>query len=146
MIEILTAISSTATALGVLLATWQLWHTYRQSVITFEDSFAREYRELAATLPVKALLGHPLSEYEHKKYFDEFYHYIDLCNQQVFLHNHGRITKATWKFWKEGIYSNLRRPAFERAWSEIAAKANNDFSELYELCPPCSYNSTQLNA
>ena len=136
MTEILTAIGSVATAFGVLLAAWQLFLAHRQSVTTFEDSFAREYRELVATLPTKALLGEPLTDDEHQQYFDEFYHYFDLCNEQVFLQKTGRITPATWKFWHDGIASNLRRPAFKRAWSEIAAKANDDFSELRALCPP----------
>ena len=136
MTEIFTAIPHVATAIGVCLAAWQLWQAHRQSVTTFEDSFAREYRELAATLPTKALLGEPLSEDEHQQYFDEFYHYFDLCNEQVFLNQRRRITPATWKFWYDGIASNLRRPAFKRAWSEIAAKANDDFSELRALCPP----------
>lgn len=136
MTEIFTAISGVATAVGVVVAAWQLGLTRRQSVTTFEDSFDREYRELAATLPTKALLGEPLSEDEHQQHFDEFYHYIDLCNAQVFLKQRGRITPATWKFWFDGIASNLRRPAFKRAWSEIAARANDDFSELRALCPP----------
>ena len=62
MTEIFTSIPHVATAIGVCLAAWQLWQAHRQSVTTFEDSFAREYRELAATLPTKALLGEPLSE------------------------------------------------------------------------------------
>ncbi|MBI5415800.1 MAG: hypothetical protein HZA29_03190 [Candidatus Omnitrophica bacterium] len=136
MTEIFTAIPSVATAVGVFLAARQLGLTRRQSVTTFEDSFDREYRELAATLPTRALLGEPLSGYEHQQYFDEFYHYIDLCNKQVFLNQYNRITRDTWEFWRGGIVSNLRRPAFKRAWSEIAARANNDFSELRALCPP----------
>ena len=61
------------------------------------------------------------------------YHYFDLCNEQAFLHNNGRISSKTWLFWREGIASNLARPAFARAWCEIAARANGDFSELREL-------------
>jgi len=136
MIEILASISSIATAMGVLLAAWQLWLAQRQSITTFEDSFAREYRTLAARLPTKALLGESLSKSEHQRYFDEFYHYFDLCNEQAFLNQCGRITQETWKFWHDGIASNLRRPAFKRAWMEIAARANDDFSELRALFPP----------
>jgi hypothetical protein len=55
--DTLTTISSFATAIGVLIAAWQLWRTHRQSITTFEDSLACEYRELAATLPIKALTG-----------------------------------------------------------------------------------------
>ena len=132
----LSDIASIATAAGVILAAVQLWLARRQSITAFEDAFSREYRELAAKLPTKALLGEPLSDEEHEDKFDEFYHYIDLCNEQVFLHLRGRITKATWRFWRDGIAHNLKRPAFKRAWSEIAARANSDFQELRSTFPP----------
>ena len=136
MLEIVSALANFATAAAVIVAAWQLVLTHRQSVTNFEDTFAREYRELAAKLPTKALLGEPLTEEEYVKHFDEMYHYFDLCNEQVFLRNLGRISEKTWNFWKDGIASNLKRPAFERAWAEIAARANNDFSELRTLFPP----------
>ena len=136
MNDILTLLSSLATAVGVLVAAWQLYLAHRQSITAFEDSFAREYRELAATLPTKALLGEPLTEEEHVKHFDEFYHYFDLSNEQTFLYLTKRVTPGTWKFWHDGMASNLRRPAFKRAWSEIAARANSDFAELRQFFPP----------
>lgn len=136
MLENLSAIANVATAVAVIVAAWQLVLAHRQGVTSFEDSFAREYRDLASKLPTKALLGEPLSEDEYAKHFDEMYHYFDLCNEQVFLHSVGRISDRTWTFWKDGIASNLRRPAFERAWAEIAARANEDFSELKKVFPP----------
>lgn len=136
MLEILSAIASIATAAAVVVGAWQLVLAHRQSVTNFEDTFAKEYRELAAKLPTKALLGEPLTEEEYTRHFDEMYHYFDLCNEQAFLQNVGRISKKTWCFWRDGMASNMRRPAFERAWAEIAARANNDFSELRALFPP----------
>jgi len=136
MLENLSVIANVATAAAVIVAAWQLVLAHRQGVTNFEDSFAREYRDLASKLPTKALLGEPLSEDEYAKHFDEMYHYFDLCNEQVFLRNVGRISDRTWTFWKDGIASNLRRPAFERAWAEIAARADEDFSELKEVFPP----------
>lgn len=138
-IEILSALANIATAAAVVVGAWQLVLAQRLSVTNFEDSFAKEYRELAATLPTKAFLGEALSNREHVKYFDEMYHYFDLCNEQVFLQSIGRICDKTWIFWRDGIASNLRRPAFSRAWSEIAARANDDFSELKTLFPPKPY-------
>lgn len=128
--------ASLATAAAVFFAAWQIWLTKKQSTTAFEDSLAKEYRELAANLPTKALLGDTLTDEEHSKSFDEMYHYFDLCNQQAFLADTGRISEGTWKFWKDGIRSNIRRPAFERAWSEIAARSSGDFTELRAITPP----------
>lgn len=138
-IETLSALANIATAAAVVVGAWQLVLAHRLSVTNFEDTFAKEYRDLAMNLPTKALLGEALSDDEHVKHFDEMYHYFDLCNEQVFLHTVGRVSDKTWIFWKDGIASNLRRPAFKRAWSEIAARANGDFSELKALFPPDPY-------
>lgn len=120
----ITTFSSFATAVGVFIAAWQLWRTHRQSITTFEDSLACEYRELAATLPTKALLGERLTDQEHSAHFDKFYRYFDLSNEQAFLHECGRISPATWQFWRDGIASNLKRPAFSRAWNEVCRRDN----------------------
>ncbi|MGG4774859.1 hypothetical protein ACLO87_09520 [Paenalcaligenes sp. Me52] len=103
---------------------------------------AKEYLDIAVTLPVKALLGERLSESEHIDNFDEFYRYFDLCNQQAFLKQSGRVSDKTWRFWLEGIVSNLKHPAFERAWSEVAARSNSDFAELRALVPPKPLSSS----
>ena len=125
-----------ATAIAVFLVAWQMWQSKKQAITSFEDALAEEYREVASRLPTKALLGESLTDKEHEDSLDEMYHYFDLCNQQIFLENLGRISKKTWKFWKDGIESNLARPAFARAWSKIAARSNKDFSELRAVVPP----------
>ncbi len=119
--------------MGIIFAACQLLVTKKQAMTTFEDNIAREYRDLANRLPTKALLGKDLSDDEYQKAFDEFYHYFDLSNEQVFLHQRRRISKATWNYWRDGIRSNIRRPAFARAWAEISETSNGDFSELRRL-------------
>lgn len=131
------------TAAGVGVAVWQLILMKRHSETTFEDALVQEYRQLASTLPLKSLLGEPLTEAEYANKLDEFYRYFDLCNHQVFLHDNDRISDATWTFWKDGIESNLKRPAFARAWAEIAARAKGDFDELRALCPPGEFTPTK---
>ena len=95
--NVITACGVIVTAVGVVVAAWQLWLAHRQCVTNFEDSLAREYRELAATLPTKALLGEQLTEQEYREHFDEFYRYFDLSNEQAFLHQCGRVRRSTWQ-------------------------------------------------
>ena len=123
------------TAIPVLLVAWQLLRTHRQGVTEFEDALSREYRELAATIPTGAFLGEELSRQEYEANLDKFYHYFDLSNEQAFLHEQKRVRASTWKFWKDGVASNLKRPAFKRAWSEVCHRCS-DFAELRALFPP----------
>lgn len=129
----LQALASIATALGVLFAAWQLLLAKRQATTAFEDSLAREYREIAQRIPVRALLGDTLPPEEAAAALDDFYHYVDLSNEQVFLRQNGRVTEATWRNWADGMRTMLTRPAFGAAWEEIKARAPDSFEELRRL-------------
>jgi hypothetical protein len=126
-------LAEVATALGIFLAFWQIRFGRKQATTAFEDSMAKEYRELAAKIPTEALLGEDLSGEDYEKTFDEFYHYIDLSNEEIFLRQRNRVSVETWIYWLDGIKSNLSRPAFKRAWEEIKARNKDSFNELRRL-------------
>lgn len=145
-LDVLTALSSIATAIGVGVAAHQLRVTRKQGVTAFEDSLAAQYRQIAATIPLKALLGEALTSDERRDKLEYFYRYFDLCNEQAFRHENSRISDSTWAFWKDGILTNFQRPAFAAAWQEIAARAKDDFNELRSLCPPDVAAVAQTNS
>lgn len=124
------AIGSYATALGVFLAAWQLYRSAQQARTDFEDRVVEEYRQIAQRIPVQALLGATLSPEEQQQCFQQFYHYIDLSNEQVFLRMNKRVSLETWRNWRDGIRSHLERPAFAAAWSDIKLRAGKNFNEL----------------
>jgi len=136
VLEILTTLASAATAIGVCVAAVQLLYTHKQSRTTFEDSLVQEYRTLVASLPLEALLGEDIEQIEYDIHLKCFYRYFELCNEQIYLVRQNRIRKKTWKFWRDGIRGNLARPAFRRAWSDIAHRAGEDLSELKAEFPP----------
>jgi hypothetical protein len=96
----------------------------------FEDSFAEQYRDIAATLPLPALLGKALAPEELRDSLRAFYNYFDLCNEQVFLAAQGRFRDATWLNWRDGIRQHFARPAFQQAWSELAPHLDGSFDDL----------------
>lgn len=130
--EWISAMASVVAACGVFLAFWQLRMSKNIAQLEFEDSLAKEYRELAANIPTKALLGVAISESEFQESFDEFYRYIDLTNEQISLRLRGRIKKETWENWLSGIRSNLELTPFKRAWDEIK-NSSKSFQELRRL-------------
>ena len=127
------AIANCVMAIGVALVLWQIWLTKKQATTAFEDSMAKEYRELAVKLPTKALLGQDLNDDEYADAMDELFHYIDLTNEEVFLRKRGRVSRKTWTYWLDGIKSNLSRPTFKRAWEEIKVRNSDSFNELRRL-------------
>ena len=136
LLEVLSALSSIATAVGVAVAAYQLFITRRQATTTFEDTLNTQYRQAIERLPIEALFGEPLKEQDQSGLLPHFYRYFDLCNEQAFLFSLGRVSKKTWKNWEEGIKGNMVRPAFKAAWNEVARRAGGDFESLRKLCPP----------
>jgi hypothetical protein len=49
------------------------------------------------------------------------------------LRMNGRISMATWLNWRDGIQSNLGRPAFARVWDRIKKGTTGSFTELRRL-------------
>ncbi len=123
-------IASAATALGVLLAAWQIRESRRLSQVSFEDSLDRQYRDLAMQIPVDALLGKSIAMDERLRIREVIYNYLDLCNEQVLLRKRRRISRLRWGEWCEGIAANLRKPVFAEVWEEIKTDAPSEFTGL----------------
>lgn len=136
IVGVLNLIAQAATAAGVGVAGWQLLQAKRLAAQQFEDQIAAQYRELIRRLPAEALLGEELDAPAIHDALPAFIHYFDLSNEQAFLHSRKRISEETWANWRDGIKEHLQRPAFARAWSEVAARAPDSFDHLRLLCPP----------
>jgi hypothetical protein len=91
-----TALGSAATAVALLYTKRQPKAGHDQARTAFEDNLEREYRQIAADIPVRALLGEELASPLSDEVLRVFYRYIDLTNQQVFLRRQERITSETW--------------------------------------------------
>ena len=87
-------IAAVATAIGVGLTAWGLYLGRRQARVTFEDSITGDYREIVRRLPIEALLGQDVDETVIEASLLDFYAYIDLTNEQIFLRAKGRIGQA----------------------------------------------------
>ncbi|MFT3684361.1 MAG: hypothetical protein QM783_05440 [Phycisphaerales bacterium] len=133
VLQTIASFTGVATSTSMIIAYRQLKLATRNSQLTFEDAFAREYRQVGNRVPLKAVLGEPLSEDELAAALPEFFWYFDLSNQQVFLRRHQRVSDLTWSLWSEGIRANLARPAFAAAWERVVkdrASGDTHFSEL----------------
>jgi len=135
--------------LGLFLAGWQLTAQAKLARSEFEDSFSREYRQVVAQIPTKVFLGATLSPQERLAAFRFIYQYIDLCNEQKYLHERRRIGDKTWAEWEDGIMSNLARPELSAAWSYVAHHAvrqkengevEKEFESLRRVVEPRVYD------
>jgi hypothetical protein len=134
-LEIITAAGSLGTCVGVGCAWYQLREQARQSTTAFEDELAREYRQVAADLPVRSMLGDRLSDEElnNEELLTAFMRYFDLSNSQVFLRKKRRISAETWAEWEEGIRDNLKQPAFAAAWRIVEDRRQDCFADMRKL-------------
>ncbi len=131
--------ASIATVVPVFLVWQQITLARKQATTTFEDSLNEQYRRIMESIPTDIWLGSELKalgDEQRSRCRDAIYRYIDLSNEQAFLHDKKRITDDTWIQWKEGIKSNLRLPAFEEVWIEVKEKCPASFKELHALYNP----------
>jgi len=127
------SIVSIFTAVGVLVAAFQLRVSSKIAQSEFEDSIDQQYRELAKDIPVDVLIGKAVSEDKKEFTRELIYNYLDLCNEQVFLRKKKRVRKDTWVDWCLGIKSNLAKIEFNEVWSEIKQEAPGTFTFLEKL-------------
>jgi len=84
-------------------------------------------------IPTDIWLGSPLKTLDKERQSqcrDAIYRYIDLSNEQAFLHTKKRVTDEAWNEWIEGIKSNMELPAFKEVWGEVAQKYRSSSREL----------------
>lgn len=127
------ALASVAAVVYVIL-TWQQIRLFRkQAITTFEDGLTAQYRRIMENIPTDIWLGSSLKNLDKGRQDqcrDAIYRYIDLSNEQAFLHAKKRVTEEVWKEWNQGIKGNMELPAFKEVWTEVAAKWPDSFREL----------------
>lgn len=126
-------IASIATAVGVAFAVVEFRDSRKLAQSTFEDSLDQQYRDLAMSIPVDALIGKATPDDRKMDVRELIYNYLDLSNEQISLRKKNRITKDTWHDWCSGIESNIKKPAFMDVWNEIKSEAPGSFSFLERL-------------
>jgi len=124
---------SICTAVGVLVAAFQLRVSSKIAQTEFEDSIDQQYRELAKGIPVDALIGKTVREEKSELTRELIYNYLDLCNEQIFLRKKKRVRKDTWVDWCTGIELNLEKKEFKKVWAEIKLESPKTFTFLEKL-------------
>ncbi len=127
------ALASITTVFLVILTWQQIRLVRKQATTTFEDSLAAQYRRLMENIPTDIWLGSQLKtlDKEHQlQCRDAIYRYIDLSNEQAFLHTKKRVTDEAWNEWIEGIRGNMELSAFKEVWVEVGQKHPDSFKEL----------------
>jgi hypothetical protein len=126
-------VGALGTAVGAAFIGAQIGVSGRQARTQFEDGMTSIYRGLVAELPVQVFFDQAVAQELVAEKLSVFYRYFDLCNEQAFLHEQGRVSDQTWRQWRDGIEGNITRSAFKAAWAEIGLKVGEDFQELRRL-------------
>jgi hypothetical protein len=127
------ALASIATVVLVILTWQQIRLVRKQATTTFEDSLTAQYRRIMENIPTDIWLGSQLKTLDKERQNqcrDAIYRYLDLCNEQAFLHTKKRVTDEVWNEWIQGIKGNMELPAFKEVWAEVAQKSPDSFKEF----------------
>jgi hypothetical protein len=132
-LQLTQAFATVATVIYVFLTWQQLKLLRKQATTTFEDSLTEQYRRIIENIPIEIWLGvdlRTLDEVRRNRCRDAICRYIDLSNDQAFLHNKKRVTDEAWNQWSDGIKLNMKLGAFAEVWEEVKKKCPASFNEL----------------
>jgi hypothetical protein len=111
--------ANVATAGGIIGVGWQLLLNRRQMTAGFERTFVDRYERVIHDVPLALLLGETFAPQDDELALRAFFEYFELCEEQLYYRETGKISGPTWHDWWEGIALNLRRPAFKQAWNHL---------------------------
>lgn len=117
--DVITASANVATAFGVIGVGAQLLLNRREMVFAFERTFTARYEATIRGVPLEVLLGGDFDVNEHSDTLRHFFDYFELCEEQMYYRQVGKISNNTWRDWWEGMNLHLRRPGFQAAWKHL---------------------------
>ena len=94
----------------------QLWlHTFAE--------YTRRYSEIAEKLPSES--RHPeghfslegLSQDRRDEIMNAARAYLNLCSEEFYLHDRGRVDDETWGIWQEGMQATFKLPWIQQTWT-----------------------------
>jgi len=123
--DIIEALAFIAAAVSVWV---QLRGIQNQMWLNTFTEYTRRYDEAMTTMPFEARgIGVPvevngLSDDLRKSVLTAMRRYFNLCSEERYLHQRGRIDSKTWNIWKTGIRDSACGPFFASAWRCLAAE------------------------
>jgi len=96
--------------------------------VTVFLNYTERYSKVMNGVPFEA--RRPGSEYqldsrpteEQARVLSAFREYFNLCSEEMWLHEHRRIDRATWRIWERGMQQVARFPSFRDAWEFLACE------------------------
>jgi hypothetical protein len=104
--------------------------------VTVFLTYTERYAKIMNGVPFEA--RRPGSEYrlslqpagERDSVLSAFREYFNLCSEEMWLYEHRRIDRATWRIWERGIQQVAQFPSFSEAWEFLACEY--DYYEKFQ--------------
>jgi hypothetical protein len=135
-----------ATIAGVLVAAGALLVALRGVryplwLHTFSE-YTRRYSDIVQGLPAES--RQPGSDFslksldpsERGRVLNAARGYLNLCSEEFYLHERGRIDDTTWAIWRQGMVTTLRLPWIQETWEELQPEYSyfDDFRVFIRGC------------
>lgn len=119
------SIAGVATSIGVVVAAVELGLARRNAKAQFEMTFATRYQAISDELGLDIVLNADDTVDLDDRRLEVFYRYFELCEEECYYRERGRITRATWCAWWEGMALHLVNPAFANALEILQRRAGS---------------------
>jgi hypothetical protein len=121
-----TAITTAATILSVLIAGYALWRQLsflrRQMAIQHFSEYARRYAQVVERLPERIHESecHLIDLGPADTVMPAIRTFFATCFEEWYLHERGYFDQGMWNTWRQGMRNLLTKPAIREAWERIS--------------------------
>lgn len=146
--EIAAIIELLAVIIGVIGIFAGFKSVNNQMFIQIFSDYTKRYSEIMDLVPHNARSSTKLSDLnssEQEKFVKAIRKYMNLCSEELFLANTGRLDPETWEMWKTGIEATLNDyPSFGEVWEQL--KPEYDYYPEFQQLMSELYKAKKIDA
>jgi hypothetical protein len=105
----------------VVFVAYQLRQAQLELRASFEQTFSERYDRIVARIPLPVLLGGE-PNLDDPEQLRAFFDYFELCEEEWYYRQRGRVGRRTWRDWWEGMALHCRRDGFIAAWQRLTGE------------------------
>lgn len=123
-----------ALTISILSSLVTVWNVTRTNRITKENHrtgvfnyYTRRYNDILMSMPDEMALHSDKFAPSVMKYMMAYY---DLCSEEHYQHNKGKITEDVWEKWVEGMRISTRADVYKTCWELLEDTYNEEFQKF----------------
>jgi hypothetical protein len=116
---------------GLVLGIWELRGLADEQSLVVFTKYTERYSDIVDNLPnavysSASVFDQPLDDEKREVVMKAMRRFFDLCSEEFYLNQEGRIKSKVWDLWKVGMKYHMSSKSFQDAWNIIKGEGYAD--------------------